>query len=706
MVPDFSGYATKAGLKCSDGRTIMPDAFKDQDGVTVPLVWQHGHKEPANVLGHAVLEHRADGTYCYAYFNNTPAGQNAKALVEHKDITQLSIYANQLVERAKQVFHGAIKEVSLVLSGANPGALIDQVAIRHSDGSVEELDDDVIIYTGLTLEHEDNPAVKTEDKADDPVVGAEDNTDEPIVEHIDVTPDTTVQDVYDSLDETQKNLLHFMIGEAVAEANANAQHSDTDDGTAASEDAEGTDEGNGSDESTESTDSTDSTESDNSDEANLEHKEGNTEMGVKRNVFEQVEDTTSDPKFTLSHDDIVGIVEDAKKNGSLKEAVESYALAHGIVGIENLFPDAQILDNRPEFVKRQTEWVAKVMTGTRHSPFARIKSVIADITFEDARAKGYVKGSLKREEFFGLTQRVTTPTTIYKKQKLDRDDIVDITSFDVVAWLKFEMKMMLEEELARAILIGDGRDVADIDKINETNIRPIAKEHELYATTLFVNTRDTNTSAAGNAGEILDAVIAGRRFYKGTGTPTFYTSETVITTFLMQRDSLGRRVYRNLEEVASDLRVAEVVPVEVMENEADLLGVIVNLQDYVIGADKGGELNMFDDFDIDYNQLKYLMETRLSGALVKVKSALVLRRTANVAAVLVDPTAPTFVDATGVITIPTVTGVVYKNAAGTTLIAGAQAALVAGVPTLIHAFPSSNSYFFANDAQDEWTFTR
>jgi hypothetical protein len=701
MVPDFSGYATKAGLKCSDGRTIMPDAFKDQDGITVPLVWQHGHKEPANVLGHAVLEHRADGTYCYAYFNDTPAGQNAKALVMHKDITQLSIYANQLVERAKQVFHGAIKEVSLVLSGANPGALIDQVAIRHSDGSLEELEDDVIIYTGLALEHEDKPANKIEGEPE--VDADEDETDEPVVEH--AGPDTTMQDVYDTLDEDQLDLVHFMIGAALE--TAAVQHSDTDDGTAASEDADGTDEDADADNGT---DSTTSTESDTSDEANLEHKEGNTEMGVKRNVFEQNEaDGTADgssSKFTLTHDDMMSIVEDAKKGGSLKEAVEAFALAHNIEGIENLFPDAQLLDNRPEFVKRQTEWVTKVIGGTRHSPFSRIKSVIADVTFEEARARGYVKGSLKREEFFKLSARKTTPTTIYKKQALDRDDVVDITSFDVVAWLKFEMKMMLEEELARAILISDGRDVADPDKINEDNIRPISKEHELYATTLFVNTKDTNSSAAGNAGEILDAVIAGRRFYKGSGMPTFYTTENVIAIFLTQRDTLGRRVYRTLDEVAADLRVAEVVPVEVMEDEADLLGIIVNLQDYTIGADNGGELNMFDNFDIDYNKLKYLMETRCSGALTKVKSALVLRRTANAAAVLVVPTEPTFVEATGVITIPTVTGVVYKNEAGTTLTAGAQAPTVSGVATLVHAFPSTNAYFFANDEQDEWIFTR
>lgn len=688
MVADFSGYATKAGLKCSDGRTIMPHAFKEQDGISVPLVWQHGHTEPTNVLGHAILENREDGVYCYGYFNDTEAGKNAKKLVEHKDIKALSIYANQLVERSKQVIHGAIREVSLVLSGANPGALIDYVTIAHSDGSFEPMDDEAIIYTGLTLEHEDKPepdpvveeAVVEEAVVEETVVeeAVVEETEESVVEHA-LSADATLQDVYDSMDEDQKSLLHFMIGAVLDDkAGTAAQHSEIDDND---------------DNSTSNTDS---------DEGNLEHKEG-SEMA--RNVFED-DKTASPEKYSLSHDDMAGIVAAAKKNGSLKDAVEDFALAHGINDIDLLFPDAQLLNNTPEFDKRRTEWVAGVMSGTRHSPFSRIKTVTADLTYEDARAKGYVKGNLKREEFFGLASRTTTPTTIYKKQKLDRDDIVDITGFDVVAWLKAEMRMMLEEELARAILIGDGRDVAHADKINEQNIRPIAKEHELFATTLWVNIGDTNSTPQGNSGEIVDAVLAGRKFFKGSGTPTFYTSETVITSFLLQRDTLGRRIYRNLDEVASDLRVAAVVPVEVMEDEADLIGIIVNLQDYTIGADSGGEVNMFDDFDIDYNQQKYLIETRVSGALTKIKSALVIRKTANSAAVLVVPTEPGFDPATGVITIPTVTGVVYKNGAGVTLDAGAQTALASGASLLVQAVPASDSYFFANDNDDEWTFTR
>lgn len=662
MVPDFSGYATKAGLKCSDGRTIMPDAFKHQDKMTVPLVWQHGHNEPANVLGHAVLENRADGTYCYAYFNNTLAGQNAKALVEHKDITQLSIYANQLIERTKQVFHGMIKEVSLVIAGANPGAMIDQVAINHGDGDIETLDDAAIIYTGLTLEHEDKPEDKTEE--------------EPVVEHS--TEDPTVQEVYDSLDEKQKNLMHFMIATAVEQAAV--QHSDDD--------------------------STNSTDSNNPAEDDLEHQEG-TDMA--RNVFDQGDKPAGDaaPEHVLTHADAREIIESAQRGGSLKVAVEEFALSHGITNIDLLFPDAKNISNTPEWIKRQTEWVAGVLSGTRHSPFSRIKTQTADLTFEDARAKGYIKGTLKKEEFFGLAERVTTPTTIYKKQKLDRDDIVDITDLNVVAWLKGEMRLMLEEEVARAILIGDGRLQGDADKVQDgtisgVGIRPIANEDELYATVVNVNILD----ASSNMNEVVDAVIANRKYYKGTGTPTFYTTETVIAKFLTMRDTLNRRIYRTLDELATELRVDKIVAVEVMESDATLVGIIVNLQDYVVGADSGGEVNMFDDFDIDYNQYKYLIETRLSGALVKVKAALVIRSVAS-AKVLVDPiTAPTFVSATGVVTIPTQTGVTYKNAdTNATLTAGAQTALVAGATLNVVAVADATHYF-SNSVVDNFSFTR
>lgn len=696
--PDFGGYATKAGLKCSDGRTITPEAFKHMNGVKVPLVWQHGHNDPDNVLGHVMLEARKDGVYAHGFFNNTKSGQNAKALVEHEDINALSIYANQLVEKAKSVLHGMIREVSLVLSGANPGALIDYVNVAHADGGTEVLDDEAIIYTGLTIEHGDKTygsrtSSKTEELVDGVVVSTRTSSSESVntikekpsldmaysdLAHKKADDGATAQDVYDSLSDDQKNLVHYMIGAALQAAqDKKAQHS----ATQKTEDTTG--------------------------EGDLKHKEGPDDMTSTHNVFEK-NGTAGGEKHVLSHDDMKGIVADAIKVGSLKEAVESYALAHGIENIEVLFPDAKSLTDRPEFNKRRTEWVAGVINGTRHSPFARVKSLTADLTFEEARAKGYIKGSLKKEEFFSVSKRVTTPTTIYKKQKLDRDDIIDITDFDVVAWLKMEMRMMLEEELARAILIGDGRAVDDEDKIKDpagategAGIRAIANEHELYATTVNVNILD----ASSDYNEIVEAVLRARRFYKGTGTPTFYTTELILTEMLLTKDGFNRRRWNTVQELATALRVSDVVAVEVMEDEPDLVGIVVNLADYNVGADRGGEVNLFDDFDIDYNQYKYLIETRVSGALVKIKSALIVRQVAGTD-VLVAPNAPTFVEATGVVTIPTQTGVVYKNFdTGATLTGGAQAALAPGASLHVLAVPAAG-YYFATNAEDEWTFTR
>lgn len=569
MEADFSGYATKAGLKCSDGRTIMPDAFKHCDGMTVPLVWQHGHRAPENVLGHAVLENREEGVYAFGYFNETGSAKNAKALVQHKDITALSIYANQLVERSKQVFHGTIRELSLVLSGANPGALIDNVSFAHADGDVEVLEDEAVIYTGLALEHEDQ-LVQEEEK--------EEEREEELV-HQD---EKTVQEVYDSLTDEQKKVVHYMIGAAL--------------------EAEGSVE-----------------QSDSIEEGDLKHQEGNDAM--PRNVFEQTGESQEEPK-SLSHDDVKGIVADATRSGSLKNAVEAYALAHGITNIDMLFPEARSITQTPEWDKRRTEWVAGVLNGVRKSPFSRIKSWTADLTMEEARAKGYVTGDLKLEEFFSVAKRVTTPTTIYKKQKLDRDDIIDITDFDVVTWMKGEMRFMLDEEIARAILVGDGRLVSDVDKISETNIRPIAKEDPLYATLV---TTPAFTPGTTKPSTLTDLIVSSRVNFKGTGQPTFYTTEVWLTRFLLERDADGRRLYRTVDELASEMRVAAIVPVEVLEEDAKMIGVMVNLTDYVCGADKGGDINLFDDFDIDYNQYKYLIETRLSGALVKFKSAVVFK---------------------------------------------------------------------------------
>lgn len=644
MEADFSGYATKAGLVCSDGRTIMPDAFKHQDSMRVPLVWQHGHKDPENVLGHAILENRQDGVYAYAFFNKSAKAAHARELVEHKDINQMSIWANELIQRGKNVFHGAIREVSLVLSGANPGALIENVTIRHADGESVDLEDEAIIYTGLELEHSDKSSEKEIEHADGGDSGGSDKT---------------VQDVYDSLTDEQKQVVHFMIGSAVEEVQAEMKQDNLGD-----------------------------------DDAN-DNSKGNE---MKHNVFEG-KDTDDKPSYTLSHADIQGIVADATKLGSLKEAVEGFALSHGIDDIDILFPDAKAVDAVPEWIKRRTEWVGEFLGATRKSPFSRIKTLSADLTFEEARAKGYVKGALKKEEWFGISKRVTTPTTVYKKQKLDRDDIVDITDFDVVAWLKAEMRVMLDEEIARAGLIGDGRDVAHEDKVNEQNIRPIATDHELFVTTLNVNLDDASSSIA----ELVDALVENRRFYKGTGLPTMYTSEIYIAKILQLKDTLGRRIYKTLDEFATEVRVAKVVAVEVMEDEPDLVCILVNPVDYVYGATRGGEVSMFDDFDIDYNQYKYLIETRLCGALTKLKSAIVVRKVAGTDTLVV-PNAPTFDPETGALTIVATTGVTYKNSAGDTVtVGGSPYTVAAGETETITAVPAAGKYI-ASSVDATWKF--
>lgn len=673
-VADFSGYVTKAGLKCSDGRTITPEAFKHMDGVSVPLVYQHGHKEIENVLGHVKLEARDDGMYGYGFFNETPSGKTAKLAVQHKDITRMSIFANQLVEKliagSQAVLHGMIREVSLVLAGANPGAVIDWVRVVHSDGDVTVLSDEAVIHTGLDF---DNIDEITEDSD---------------LEH------KTAQDVYNSLTQEQQDLLNFMVAAAIETGKNSVEVSQSAT--------------NANDKPDEKPDEK-STEN-KTDEGDLTHQEGNNT--VTKNVFEKNGEKSPGEKHTLSHSDIKGIVQAAVKGGSLKAAVEDYALAHGIENIDVLFPDAKTLSDRPEFNKRRTEWVAGVINGTRHTPFSRVKSIVADLTFEEARARGYIKGNFKKEEFFGVSKRVTTPTTVYKKQKLDRDDIIDITDFDVVAWLKMEIRMMLEEEIARAILIGDGRDVSDEDKIKDpagategAGIRAIVNDHELYVTTVNVNIDDSNSSYL----EAIEAILLSRRFYKGTGTPTFYTTEETLTRMLLLKDEANsnRRLFRDEQELASYLRVDRIVAVEVMEDVPNIVGIIVNLADYNVGTDRGGEVTMFDDFDIDYNQYKYLMETRLSGALVKIKSALVVKKTAGTN-VLVDPvTEPTFVASTGVVTIPTQTGVVYKDSTptGATLTAGAQTAIDPGETWHIVAVPAAG-YYFATNAEDEWDFTR
>lgn len=608
MEADFSGYATKVGLKCTDGRVIHNGAFKDNDGGRVPLVWQHRHNEPINVLGHALLENREDGVYAYGFFNDTEYAQHAKTSVKNGDIKALSIYANELVQRGPNVVHGAIREVSLVLSGANPGAFIDNINLKHGD-SIETLDDEAIIYTGLELEHADNDTSKEEETN-----VAENNTDTS-------SDDKTVKDVFDAMTEEQKNVVYFMIGQAI--------------------------EGNDSD-----SDEDDELEQSDNTEALIHSINDTIQEGfstMSRNVFDQ-SDAGTPGKNSLSHAQVEAIVNDAKKVGSFKEAFLAHAETYGFEPIDTLFPDAKTLSNQPEMIARRSEWVAEVIGKTKHSPFTRIKTVVADITADEARARGYVKGNLKKEEIVKLLKRKTEPTTIYKKQKLDRDDILDITDLDVVAWLKAEMRLMLDEEVARAILLGDGRDAADEDKIDEDRIRPIVNDDPMYAhpVTLASNTGVDDT---------IEALIRGRAQYRGTGQPVFFTTLPFLTDMLLHKDKMGRRIYDGVDALASALMVSKIVPVEVMEQHEDVVGIFVNLSDYTVGADKGGQVSMFDDFDIDYNQHKYLTETRISGALTKPKSAVVVKRTAGTAAT---PVSPSFDGETNTITIPSVTGVVYQ----------------------------------------------
>lgn len=570
---DFSGWATRNNLRCADGRTIMKDAFKDNDGQTVPLVWNHQHAESTNVLGHALLENREEGVYAYCTFNDTEPARHAKQLVEHGDVSALSIYANKLKQNGGNVLHGAIREVSLVLAGANPGAFIDSI-IKHG----EESDEEAVIYTG-----EDISLMHSEEKS------KEDN-------NMANNGEKTVQDVFDTLNEEQKTVVYAIIGQILEENGA-------------------------------------------ADDNDMEEK------NMKHNVFDNDQQTGD----FLSHDDMAAVLSDAKRYGSLKDAAIAHGmedvavLSHAVTGtygigtdsvaetsIGTLFPEARTLNNTPDFIQRDMGWVQRVMNAVHRTPFSRIKSIHANITADEARALGYLKGNLKKEEVFTLLKRTTSPTTIYKKQKLDRDDVVDITDFDVVAWIKGEMRMMLNEEIARAILIGDGRLSSSDDKINEQCIRPIAKDEDLYTIKSQVTVGKDFAETVKN---MIRAAVKARKDYKGSGNPVFFTTEDVLTEALLLEDSIGHRLYKDVKELAAAMRMSDIVTVPVMEGqkgpkEGDLLGIAVNLADYNVGADKGGSVNLFDDFDIDYNQQKYLIETRCSGALTKPYSAMVFE-TAN-----------------------------------------------------------------------------
>lgn len=581
---DFSGWATRNDLKCSDGRVIRRDAFKHDDGIKVPLVWNHQHNDPRNVLGHAWLENRPEGVYTYGFFNDSESGEIGKILVKHGDICALSIYANQLQQRGCDVLHGEIREVSLVHAGANPGAFIDSM-LKHGEDS----DDEAIIYTGMPLYLSHSDADKQEDKADNGEKKETSEKKDDPEKKTDSDEEKTVADVINSMTEEQKNVMYAMIGQAMDDQGESDPES----------------EDNNDDDSKGGTNT-------------MKHNVFDKDDRQKENVLVHSDGSE------VSSEEISTIFGDIKRYGSLKDSV----LAHGIDNVDYLFPDAQTLANTPEFIQRDTGWVKKVMSGVHHTPFSRIKSIFADITEDDARAKGYFKGKLKKEEVFGLLKRTTTPTTVYKKQKMDRDDVVDITDFDVVAWLKSEMRMMLDEELARAYLIGDGRLASSDDKINEQNIRPIFKDEELYTIQATVSVQSSATED-DKAREFIRTAIKARKNYKGSGQPTLYTTEDILTDCLLLTDTTGRDLYTDVAQLAKKLRVKEIVTVPVMEgvngkNGGALMGIIVNLADYNVGADRGGAVNMFDDFDIDYNQQKYLIETRCSGALIKPYSAIAL----------------------------------------------------------------------------------
>jgi hypothetical protein len=782
----------------------MAGAFKHNDTMRVPLVWQHLHNEPENILGHAILENREDGVYAHAYFNASEKAQTAKIAVKHGDITMLSIYANNLTQQGKNVLHGDIKEVSLVLSGANPGAKIDNVNLMHGDGSLDALEDEVIITTGLTLEHSDDEVQHAADektvkdvfdsmsekqknvvyfmigealdsaKNGDSELKQSNESDN--IQHAE--DGETVKDIFDSMTDEQKNVVYFMIGEALesegealeqsgishGEELTNQEILDTLSGeqqevvydllgeALSHSDTETLDRGlvqavfdtlnedqravvtdllgealnhaqtQGDVMTTTIQHADEETVKDVFDSMSekqknvvyfmigeaLENADGGSELKqsedlsnsiahsiqegfatMSRNAFES-NGTATEDRPTLSHSQLETIVADAQKLGSFKESFLSHAGTYGIDDIDILFPDAKSLSNAPDVIGRRQEWVQDVLGGAKHSPFSRIKSTAVDLTADEARAKGYVKGNLKKDEIIKLLKRVTTPTTIYKKQKLDRDDIVDITDLDVVAWLKAEMRVMLDEELARAILIGDGREVDDEDKIDEEKIRPIARDVDMYAHAITV-------ASELSADAIIESVLRTRTYYKGTGTPTFFTTDAILTDLILLKDKVGRRLYETEASLAAALRVSKIVTVEVMESAPDILGIVVNMADYTIGADKGGQVSMFDDFDIDYNQQKYLIETRVSGALTKPKSAIVIKKTLGV---VVSPQTPSFNGATNTITVPSVAGVVYYNAETGAQISGS---VVISETTEVEARPDTG-YSFPHNTDADWTY--
>ncbi|FAA02273.1 MAG TPA: capsid protein [Siphovirus LN-2020-1] len=582
---DFSGWATKNDLTCSDGRTIKHNAFKENDGQRVPLVWQHGHNAVDNVLGHALLENRDEGVYAYCAFNDTPGAENAKELVKHGDVKALSIYANRLDQRGADVIHGNIVEVSMVLSGANPGALIDNVALEHSDGSWTESEDEAVIYSGLTLSHDSGETTEDTESMDEDEVYDED--------------DLTVADVLETLDDDQRLAVAALIEEISGDVDGDE---DFDEDEEFDEDY------------------------DEDYDEDAEHGDSGGDTLMHSNIFEG--DARNHMGPHLSHADEEQIFAEARQPGmTLRTAVLAHAADYGIKNPELLFPDATNLDPEPQRIMRENSWVSKVLQGAKHSPFSRVKTQWSNLTAEDLRAKGYVKASRKKDVVYEVANRKTEPTTVYNKTKIDRDDVLDITTFNVVAWMQQNLRLALEEELARAVLIGDGREVSNPDKIKETNIRPIWKDDELFSHKVLVD-KDAKTE------DVIDIVRRSRKFYKGSGMPVLFTTNAFVCDMLEIKDINKRYIYETKQAVANALNVSDVIEVEVMEGAKrevagktqNLLGIIVNMQDYTLGADKGGETSFFEQFDIDFNQKKYLLEARCSGSLTKYKSAIVIEK--------------------------------------------------------------------------------
>lgn len=703
MEPDCSGFVSRANTKCTDGRVIMPNAFAHQDGATVSVVYQHNHNDINQVLGYAVLSNKDDGLWGDVFFNETPGGSAAKAAVAHKSLNKFSVWAKDLVERGEFVHGGEVQEVSVVLSGANPGSIIERNILVHGN-----IDDDVMVFIGGEIEHS---AVKEETPVEAPPAEAPKQDPTPA----DAPPaevEETVADVLGTLNEKQKLAVNQLVEDVSTEAVTTALAAEAEPEAVLQHD-------------------------------NL-HPEGNTQM-THTNAFERGGTPTQIGTVhggTLKHDDMVSVLGTAKglgqtpdsmrsvneqlMGGSLREFLRSaagrelmHADTYGLDNIEVLFPDAQKLRGRPDWVDRRQEWVKTFMAGTSHSPFSRVKTMYADITADEARARGYERGNLKMDEVFPIFARSTGPTWVIKKQRLDRQDIIDIVDFDVVAWMKAEMRGKLDEEIARAALFGDGRPkmvdgklnpdkIRDPGKDNESGdgIRAIVDDHELYATSFDI---PLDVSLKGQAWNVLlDGITEAGEFYLGSGNKTAFMAYKYATRLLTIRDDWGKRLYRNLDEVAGDMDVSRIVRVPTELFPTDVLCIVLDLADYNFGTNRGGEITMFDDFDILFNQYHYLIETYLSGALTLPYSAQIFRRV-DPTDTLAAPVRPGFNAVTGVITIPTTTGVTYTNAeTGAALVAGAQAAIAEGDTFIVEAVPSSAAFYFGtnDDRVDSFSFTR